>query len=145
MPFGIMVELVSMTEVSQKTTCNQCNSVLDESSSLLEAERNPCPKCGSISRAFQINVSDTVEIYPFLKLHHKVPGRKNPIAEITSGYDLHRDSGVWMFLERVIDRGKNWYKEIITNIKTNEVIHYTEHPLNQHTGHGSDKKKRGSI
>lgn len=137
-----MVELVSMTEVYQKTACNQCNSVLDESPNLETKERKPCPKCGSLGRAFQINTFDTVELHPFLKLHHKVPGRKNPIAEITSGHDLHRDSGVWMFLERIIDRGKNWYKEIITNLKTNEVIHHAEHRLDEHVGHGSAKHKK---
>ncbi len=128
-----------MTKVSNKTTCNKCNNVIYESPNLLAAERSPCPKCGSISRAFEINVSETIKTYDFLKLNHKEPGRKKPVSEITSGHDLHRDSGKWMFLERIIDRGKNWYKEIITDIETKKIIRHVEHPLDQHVGHGSAK------
>jgi len=70
---------------------------------------------------------------------HKKPGLKRPISEFKSGHDFHRDTKTWRLLERIIDRGKNWYKEIISDLKGN-VVHQEEHPLNEHRGHGYDKK-----
>lgn len=77
-----------------------------------------------------------------LKLKHKVPGLKKPQAEIISGDDLHRDSGTWRILERVIDRGKKWYTETIKDRLTGEVIKHTSEPLDLHTEHGSAKYKK---
>jgi hypothetical protein len=77
-----------------------------------------------------------------VKLRHEVPGLKRPQAEIVSGEDLHRDSGTWRILERVIDRGKKWYTETIKDSLTGEVIKHTSEPLDKHVGHGSAKHKR---
>lgn len=126
----------------QKAVCNQCNFQLGEAYNLPELERTPCSRCGSLSRVLQINVSDTVGLHDQVRLRHKVPGRKKPQAEIVSGDDLHRDSGIWMKLSRVIDRGKNWYEEKIINPLTGEVAHHQSHPLDQHIGHGSAKFKK---
>jgi hypothetical protein len=45
-----------------------------------------------------------------------------------------------MRLERVIDRAKNWYREIVTDPVTGKIIHACEEPLDAHRGHGTDKK-----
>ncbi|OGF92386.1 hypothetical protein A3H04_01495 [Candidatus Giovannonibacteria bacterium RIFCSPLOWO2_12_FULL_43_11c] len=126
----------------KKAVCNQCDSSLDEAYNLPEAERKPCPRCGSLSRALQISVSDMVELRDQVRLRHKVPGRSRPQAEIVSGDDLHRKSGIWMRLSRVIDRGKNWYEEKIVNPSTGKVEHHQSHPLDEHVGHGSAKFKK---
>ena len=46
-----------------------------------------------------------------------------------------------MLLERVIDRAKNWYRELITDPKTGKVVRYCEEPLSNHRERGSAKKK----
>lgn len=131
-----------MTEVSSTTMCNKCNTQIDEFRGITIEDRKPCPNCGSTGRSFYVNVHDTVTAHDFIKIKHKEPGRKKPKSETFSGHDLHRDSGRWMFLERVIDRAKNWYKEIITDLKTKEVVRHVEEPLDQHIGHGSAKIKK---
>jgi hypothetical protein len=42
-------------------------------------------------------------------------------------------------LKRILDRGKNWYKETVTDLKIEKLLHFQNHPLDQHRGHGSDK------
>ncbi len=58
------------------------------------------------------------------------------------GYDLHRKTGRWMRLQRVIDRVNNWYREIIHDPKTGEIVHQTDEPLTEHQGHGDAKKPK---
>lgn len=87
-----------------------------------------------------MHISEEITVREKLRLRHKVPGQKRPTAEVVSGDDLHRNSGVWVKLLRVIDRGRNWYKETITN-SSGEVLHHQSHPLDKHTGHGSAAKK----
>ena len=46
-----------------------------------------------------------------------------------------------MRLERVIDREKDSYKEIVTDPITGEVTHHCGEPLSKHQGYGSAKKQ----
>ncbi len=113
---------------------------LEESSNIDPADRKPCSGCGSVGRALQVNLFETVKVHDFLKLRHKIPGRKKPLSEISSGDDFHRDSKTWRKLERVIDRGKDWYTETIKD-SFGEIIEHTSESLSKHTGHGSAKRK----
>jgi len=76
-----------------------------------------------------------------LRFKHKDSGGK-ALAEGLSGDDLHRDSGKWMKKERVIDREKDLYREVVTDPETGKITHRCEEPLSKHHGHGSAKKKR---
>ena len=49
-----------------------------------------------------------------------------------------------MLLERVINRAKNWYKELITDPETGEVVRHCEEPLTDHRDHGSARKNSGT-
>ncbi len=66
---------------------------------------------------------------------------RKPFIEVVSGGDLHRKSGRWMKLERVIDREKDQYKEKVTNPQTGEIVHRCEELLSEHRGHGSARKR----
>jgi hypothetical protein len=68
-------------------------------------------------------------------------GEQKPYSEGISGDDLHRKSGKWMKKERLIDREKDHYKEVVTDPQTGQVIHHCDEPLSKHTGHGSAKKR----
>lgn len=138
---GLSYNTLYMTDKERKAVCNGCGDALDEVYNLPELERKPCPRCGLISRVLQVDVFEKVELHESMRLRHNVLGRAKPQAEIVSGDDLHRKTGIWMKLSRVIDRGKNWYEEIVTNPTTGKVFHRTSHPLTQHIGHGSAKKK----
>ena len=47
-----------MTEAGVIVTCEQCEKVLDEPSSLPIDMRAPCPNCGSTSRHFKVEIAE---------------------------------------------------------------------------------------
>jgi len=94
-----------------------------------------------MTRHFEVAVSGEVTLYSKLALKAKRGGKGRPFMEQVVGDDLHRKSGVWMKLTRVIDHVRNWYSEKVVNPKTGEVVHETEEPLSDHQGHGSAKPK----
>lgn len=122
--------------------CAQCKTALEEDSNLSKKQRIPCPKCGSLSRSYHVTVTDEIRFHEKLgmKARHSEPGK--PYFESVSGSDIHRQSGNWMKLERIIDRENDHYREVVTDPKTGKVIHYCEEPLSEHRGHGSAKKDK---
>lgn len=120
--------------------CGDCGKELNESSNLALEERKPCPNCNSKKRAMSISISETVQVHEMIGLKAKHGSGGRPFMEQKVGDDLHRKSGKWVKLERVIDRAKNWYKEIILDPITGKIIHKQEEPLSKHRGHGSAKK-----
>lgn len=127
---------------SMKVECGKCHQPLDESPNLSPSDRPPCPACGSLARQISVAVSDTVEVHSKVNLKGRRPGMKRPFIEQTAGDDLHRKSGRWMALERVIDRVKDWYHERVTDPRSGEVVHECDEPLSEHRGHGSDRLNR---
>lgn len=64
---------------------------------------------------------------------------RKPFLEAIFGAELFRKLGIWVRKERIIDRDKDHYREVITNPETGEVLHHCEEPLSEHRGHGSAK------
>jgi len=96
--------------------CGSCGvPIVDERADLLPVERLKCPSCGSTTRRFDVSLTATVTARSMLGFKHQRPGYKEPIAEGKSGDDLHRKTGVWMRLTRLIDRLNDRYKERIVN------------------------------
>jgi hypothetical protein len=62
------------------------------------------------------------------------------IYEEVGGDDLHRKTGLWSRLLRIIDRQNNRYKEEITNAETGEVLRSVDEPLSDHKDRGSARK-----
>jgi hypothetical protein len=133
-----------MSDIKQTTKCNDCGAWLEELPGTPVEERKPCPSCGSLSRKVEVTIQDTVTVREKLGVKTRHGSTGKPFYEADSGDDLHRKTGKWMKLERVVDRLKNWYREVIINPKTNEVVHKCEEPLSEHKGHGSAKRRRGS-
>ena len=93
-----------------------------------------------MSRHFTVYIGEIVTVRSMLGLkgRHATGGR--PFIEQKVGDDLHRKSGRWMMLERVIDRAKNWYREVVTDRETGKIVHQCDEPLSDHRGHGAAKK-----
>lgn len=130
----------TMPADSVHVLCGKCRALLDEDPHSRPEDRQPCPTCGSASRHFEVALSATVTARSKLALKAKRPGMKRPFVEQVIGDDLHRKTGRWMKLRRVIDRLRNWYSELLTDPRTGEVVHKTEEPLTEHRGHGSAKE-----
>lgn len=60
--------------------------------------------------------------------------------EVLNGFEFNVN-GDLMSKVRIIDRKNNVYKELVVHTDTGTVVHDTEHPLTDHTGHGSAKHK----
>lgn len=129
------------SETPSRVECKDCGAPIDEPSDTAPETRKRCPSCGSITRHTKVEVADTLEFHASLGYKAKSQSKWKPYLEGRSGDDLHRKTGKWMFLEQVIDRAKNWYKELITDPETGEVVRHCEEPLTDHRDRGSAKKR----
>lgn len=121
--------------------CGACQlTELDEPGDLPSGERQPSLCCGSLLRHHTLSVHDSAESHETSRFRAKRPSQKKPFLEGVRGDDLHRDSGLWMRLQRTIDRDNDWYEEKVVNPETGEVVHQCAEPLSAHRGHGSAKR-----
>jgi hypothetical protein len=121
--------------------CGACGSMLDERPNAPVEKRLPCTHCGSFSRRIDVTCSDTLSLHSRLNVKARHAGGKSPFMDQTVGDDLHRKTGRWMKLYRLIDRVKYWYHEQVTDPVTGKVVHECSEPLTNHRGHGSAKAK----
>lgn len=68
-----------------------------------------------------------------------LPSKKNPRLDQFAGADLRKSDGRWMQKERIIDRDRDLYKEVVVDPKDGTIVHQNEEPLSDHFGHGSAK------
>jgi len=124
-----------MSDVS----CNQCGQALSEAKGLALSARSPCPTCGSLSRAYQQTALATVVVRASLALKQKRPGRRGYLVTLFDGWELRRSVGDLVKKYRLIDRAQNRYVEHVETAD-GEVLKAQDHPLTDHTGHGSAKR-----
>jgi hypothetical protein len=117
--------------------CNQCWQYLDESP---DEERKPCPLCGGLGRNIAVEVTDLVTVRDQRRMKAKHAGDKRPFLESVSGSELHRDTGEWRDVQRVVDREGDHYSERITDVAGN-VVREVDEPLSDHRGHGAAKRR----
>lgn len=138
-----------MSDQTITVKCAECGLDLpsDQSGSQCRA---PCPRCGSSKQHIELNIAENlpIEIHDSVRGRLKdpsLPAKKNPRIDFFQGDDLRKADGRWMEKERVIDRDKNLYREVVVDPKTGEVVHRNEEPLSDHFGHGSDKVKKNAT
>ena len=122
--------------------CGNCGLKLEEDASAPIESHLPCPSCGSMTRAVYMTVSDVVTCKEKRKTKARRLGKGKPSIEQVQGDDLHRDTGTWRTLSRVIDRENDEYHEIVKNPETGKILHECHEPLSQHCDHGAAKKGR---
>ena len=131
-----------MSKVDMRSSCGECGVVLEDSPSFPPESRTPCPACGSITRAIQVSISESIVVREKLGMKTKHEEAKKPYIESVSGDDLHRKTGKWMKLSRLIDRENNLYKEEVKDLATGDIVHRCDEPLSDHRGHGSAKRPK---
>jgi len=129
-----------MNESTTQVQCGFCGNPINEAPDAKAEERNPCPKCGSTLRRFNVSITEQLTFHASLGFKAKRQGERKPHVEGKSGDDLHRETGRWMKKDRLIDRENDHYKEVVTDPESGNVIRYCEEPLSEHRGHGSAKK-----
>ena len=119
--------------------CGGCQRALIEAADLPRSQRVPCPECGSTLRRFSVHLQSEGRGHSTLALKAKSPGMRKPFLELKQGDDLHRVTGLWSSLLRVIDRRRNRYQEQIVDIESGEILRNVDEPLTDHRGRGSAK------
>jgi phage FluMu protein Com len=134
---------------NDQVRCNQCGHLLEERSDVLPEDRQPCPECGSLSRFFTRTLTGSVGQKSSLGVTAKSPpgtrrdqsGRRIFFESVT-GDSFYRATGEWRRLEQAVDRAKDWYTErVLTPV--GELLRWREHPLHEHSGHGTAKQYAG--
>lgn len=133
-----------MPEDSKTVSCGNCGLTLQEDPNDPVDECVPCPRCGSTYRTFHVSIHDTISFKEKLSMKGRHAKGGKPFIEQVHGADLHRKSGKWMNLKRIIDRENDHYHEVVTDPETGEVIHECKEPLTEHKGHGTTKSKNKS-
>jgi len=126
-----------------------CGIVLKEPVDISEEKRQPCPECGSLSRAKNLKLSDETTVKDFIDIKkkseepHKFPSRKKQRVHLQQGDQINHETGKWISKVWRVDKDISpaWYTEILIDTETGKIIKHVEEPLDQHQGHGSDKKK----
>ena len=135
--------------MSTKVTCSECGTEQPTKWAERSAD-HPCPACGSLRKNVELQFEDKLTAERHDSVRGKVkdarfPSKKNPRVDFFSGDDLRKSDGKWMQKERVIDKDKDHYKEVVVDPETGQVIHRTEEPLSAHMGHGSAKFKKNDL
>lgn len=124
----------------QIVNCGDCGLQLDEDTNTPTETRLPCPACGSLTRSIHVTIHEAVTIKEKLGMKGRHAGGGKPYIEQVQGDDLHRDTGTWRRLSRIIDRENDMYHEVVKDSATGEVLHECREPLSEHRGHGTAKK-----
>lgn len=136
---------------SMVVKCKNCQSVLLESDEIgfADEERQriqPCPNCGQIGLHVEAMVSETgIKLYDSVGIKAKRPGLKKPLYEAKLGASQSTATGEWNQVTQIVDRTNTthdvpWYTKRVET-KDGEVLRDVSHPLSEHTGRGSAKKK----
>lgn len=111
--------------------CKKCKNLISNNG-------EPCEKCGCKERFIEISFNESLECHDYVIGKIKNYLTSKPKIEFSSGFSFFRKTGKWHFLNRVIDRRNNLYKEYIKNEKDKVIKDFSE-PLDKHQGHGSAK------
>ena len=76
-----------------------------------------------------------------LKGVSKEKAQKRAKMEFKVGWEFFREKSEWRFVERLINRIKNLYEEVVKD-KGDAIIKRCYEPLTNHKGHGYAKGKK---
>jgi len=69
-------------------------------------------------------------------------GIGRPYIEGRTGDSFLFKTGKWMFLERIIDRARNWYKELIIDLRRVPLSEVVESLLTDHRAPRQPQEKK---
>lgn len=127
--------------------CGGCGHPLPAEWLALADQAPGCPDCGSVLKTVKLRFSDSVSVKARDTLKGKVkdltfPSKKRVRREFFYGADERRSKGDYVDKEREIDRDNDYYREVVREEDTGEIIHSDEGKLSDHFGHGSAKFRK---
>jgi predicted nucleic acid-binding Zn-ribbon protein len=119
--------------------CGKCGKSVEDSS---PTDRTPCPNCGSVSRSYDDGVHEQANAEDHLLVKAKLKkGGKKVVRTEHDGEDLHRKTGRWSIVHRVLDKAADQYDEVIRDKETGTVIIEKHEPLTQHRSNSNPTPK----
>lgn len=120
-------------------TCFNCHSMSDMRNGL-----EACPNCGLANWIANAMSVGPIEILPSVDLKVKNPSYKgrHKYARETKSVAEHSEDGRLVRVTQTIDRRNDRYRKMVKDVNTGEILREADHPLSEHTGHGSDKPVR---
>jgi len=89
----------------------------------------------------QIDIVFELIAHPFSTIRSAERRGGKPLVTGKRGEELHRDTGRFRWIERIIDRGRNrYYEKVVDDQGT--IIQEADEPLDEHQRHGSAKPRR---
>jgi hypothetical protein len=130
-----------MTKQFSSVECANCRTAINIDGDT-PGYSTPCDKCGDNRRIYNASVVETVVVRDGIGFKIKRPGEKKPYIEAKSMPNYSHRLSKLVHHERVIDRDKDRYKEIVKDYESGEIIHHCEELLSQHINHGTAKPKK---
>jgi hypothetical protein len=107
-------------------------------------QRQPCPQCGGQGRTVTKTLTAEVKTHASLIYDAHPPGPKSKRRRFAwgfTGWDFAHSFGRLVRKDSQFNKRANRRYEHVEDPETGEVLHHQDHPLTEHKGHGSDKKK----
>jgi|YelNatPaOPRAMG01_1025707.scaffolds.fasta_scaffold42362_2 hypothetical protein len=99
-----------------------------------------CPNCGN-KNSISVTLENDIETHDQIKGGVKGKSSKKAKIEFKVGWEFFRKTSEWRFIERLINRVEDLYKEVVKD-KDGMIIHKCDEPLKNHKGHGNAKRKK---
>jgi hypothetical protein len=124
--------------------CGDCGYNFGEYPAGMEQTREPCTRCGSETRNVRKTLRATVTPRASLGYEAFPAGTKSKRRRFAwgfTGWDFSFILGRFVRKDSSFDKRRNRRYEHLEDPETGEVLIHQEHPLTDHTGHGSAKFK----
>ena len=126
--------------------CGACGSPVKDDTGTNDADRQPCPHCGSRSRKLDVGFDERMPFFEGTRIYQKRK-RFGLVIDLFFGWAPWKTAGDVVRKFRLIDRSRkpdpSWYKEKVVT-RTGVVLKDVDEPLKNHKGRGSDRKNRKS-
>jgi len=125
------------------TYCRDCATEIDEASEL-NAERQPCPSCGSKRRVYEEFMLSTVTIGTQLRTkgYTKEKSRTKGLKfETVDGDSFSTSLKRFVKVNQLVDHEAHRYKKLVVDTLTGDVLRDVDKPLSEHQNRGTAKIK----
>lgn len=134
----------SITE-SDEVVCGGCGYSFGDYPAGMESTRTPCPRCSGKARTVR-KAPFHATVTPRASLGYDAfpagtTSKRRRFAWGFVGWDFSVALGRWVRKVSQFDKRGNRRYEHVEDPKTGDVLIHQDHPLTEHTGHGSAKFK----
>jgi hypothetical protein len=110
--------------IERTVICFECKEVLEEPENVPQAERSPCPRCGSRERAVHVVTAGFIRSFDDLRLDFRDD------APLEQGNEI--EASQLVIVQREISPDRDSYVERVEDESTGKVLWTFESPLSEY-------------